>query len=145
MLPRTYEKLSEMGYIYDASFNLLIEGTYYGIERKLYSRYNDDMPYMVKVEKGEIGIVRLPFSWILCDWDLYDRRRMYSPRYVHDLWKEEFDAIYESEGFYGLCVTCRYARAPSVKALEKLIRYIKGLKDVWWAKSIDVAEWWLKK
>ena len=145
MLPRTYKKLLEMGYIYDASFNLLIEHTYHGIERKLYSTYNDDIPYIVEIDGKEIKLVRLPFSWILCDWDLYDRSRMCSPSYVYDLWREEIDAIYESGGFYGLCVTCRYARATRVKALEKLIRYIKGLKGIWWAKSIDVAEWWLKK
>ena len=118
--------IKNMGYVYDSSFN------------------NDDMPYMLQIDGKETGLVELPFQWILDDAPLYEIRK--STSWVLRTWMEEFDAAYEEGSYFGLCMHGDHSGRPSrPKVLEGLIRYIRGFPDVWWATSLEVAEWWLKR
>lgn len=49
--------IKEMGYVYDSSFN------------------NDDMPYTLRIDGKDTGLVELPFHWILDDAPLYAIRK----------------------------------------------------------------------
>lgn len=124
--PRIPFILGEMGYLYDVSYN------------------NDDMPYLLEVNGKETGLVELPFSWILVDVALYEMGK--STSWILNAWKDEFLATYEEGGYFGLCIHGDHSgRLTRSKVLERLVRYIKGFPEVWWATSLEVAKWWLKR
>jgi len=63
--------------------------------------------------------------------------------------KDSFDCLYE-EGeetpkMMSIGLHCRISgRPPRSRALERFLKYAKGHHDVWFARRIDIARWWLK-
>ena len=97
------------------------------------------------------NIVVIPIHWIFDDWshfgwNLYpplpSQANIQSPEAVYEIWKGEFDGMYElDEGcvFTLLMHPQLSGRASRVKLLERLIRHIRQFPDVWIAKPIELA------
>ena len=104
----------------------------------------------VEVEKvvKETGVVELPVSWELDDAPhfLFNFFPFYfsglsSPSKVFEIWKDEFDYLYEKESFYVLTMHPQIiARPHRIMMLEKLIKYIMGFPGVWFARHDDAAK-----
>ena len=120
--------LIEEGFIYDASL------------------MGDDIPYVLKTDKGEL--IELPTHWGLDDWpqfvqsmDLDYMMPIRSASSGIDVFRDEFDALYEYGGLWVSVwhpfVTGRLARWRKV---IELIEYMKSKGDVWFARMEDVAD-----
>ena len=119
--------LVEEGFSYDASL------------------MGDYVPYVLKTGKG--ALIELPSHWGLDDWpqfvqsmDLDYMMPIKSATLGIDVFRDEFDAQYESGGLWVSVwhpfATGRLARWR--KVLE-LIEYMKSKGDVWFAKMEDIA------
>ena len=54
--------------------------------------------------------------------------------------------MYDEGGFFNLMGHPQVIGRPSrMRMLERLIRQILGKKDIWFAKPIEVAEFWLER
>ena len=135
--PNTLSIAGEFGYIYDSSF------------------LDDDLPYQVKIEGKLVDMIEIPWAWVLndlvfmspphsCGLGLVSPPR--PPRWVLDLWKEEFDSLYEEVGFFNLVVHPRdMGRGSRMPVMEGIIHFIKSYDGVWFATCSEVADWCLKQ
>jgi peptidoglycan/xylan/chitin deacetylase (PgdA/CDA1 family) len=133
--PKTLGFCQDMGYIYDSSF------------------MDDDKPYPVTIEGKLVNMVEIPWSWPLNDISFMSppfssgmglvlpQRK---PQWILELWKEEFDSLYEELGFFNLVVHPRdMGRVSRLPILEGIISYIKR-HDVWFATYSQIAEFYLR-
>ena len=109
--------------------------------------YAEDLPYFVEV-KGKKWLV-IPYGLITNDGFF-----RYSPGYsepddfFHQL-KEAFDCLY-AEGashpqMMSVGLHMRVSGRPGrANAVEDFLRYAKSFPDVWFARRIDIARWWLE-
>lgn len=108
--------------------------------------YNDDLPYYVSVN-GKPWLV-VPYSLEVNDTRFW-RGGMSSPSDFYETLRNTFDLLY-AEGatrpkMMNIGLHCRIAGRPSrAVALRTFLEYAKGLPDVWFARRIDIARWWLK-
>lgn len=134
--PNTVNLLKDNGYIYDTSM------------------MGHEYPYMIKDEKGkDTGVVELPVSWELddaphCLFNFFPNYYvgLSNPSKVLEIWKDEFDFLYEQESFY--CLTMHpqiIARPHRIKMLEKLTQYMLGFPGVWFGSHVDIARDFLKQ
>lgn len=103
---------------------------------------DNDLPYIHRFK--DAGIVELPSAVTLDDFDNYVERG-YSPQEVFELWRDEFDVLYEEGKFY--CLTMHplvTGRPAASKTLEKIIAHVKSHEGVWVATAEEVARWWLQ-
>jgi peptidoglycan/xylan/chitin deacetylase (PgdA/CDA1 family) len=124
---RTLGLIQELGFRYDSNF------------------MDNDMPYMLKWRGEETNLVELPVEWLMDDWPHFDTNRM-SIKQVWDIWKPEWDGIYELGRYFGL--TCHpqcIGRISRLNMLEKLLIDAKEKGDVWFANCKEVADWTRKK
>lgn len=106
--------------------------------------HDDDVPYVI--EDGQRKILEIPPAHD--DWRLY-MEQPYAGRLLLDSHKDEFDLLYKESAknpkrftlTYHPCIGGRPDRA---KHMSELLRYIKGFPDIWFARYIDVADWWAK-
>ena len=101
---------------------------------------DDDLPYV-----HENGIVELPSAVTLDDYDNYAERG-YSPQEVFELWRDEFDVLYEEGKFF--CLTMHpfmTGRPAASKTLEKIITHVKSHEGVWIATAEEIARYWASK
>jgi peptidoglycan/xylan/chitin deacetylase (PgdA/CDA1 family) len=108
---------------------------------------HDEIPYTLQVDNKDL--VALSYYMFLNDYSSYSWAGR-TPRELLELWKDCFDYLYEEGkngspkmmiwGFHAF-LTGRPFRA---KVLREFIRYAKGHPKVWFARSIDIAEWWLE-
>ena len=121
------ELLAEEGFLYDASL------------------MGDDVPYLLSI--GHAQLVELPSYWGMDDWpqfvqdmDLNYMMPIKSPSKGIEVFKEEFDAIYEYGGLWVPVwhpfVTGRLARWHQVR---KLLHYMQEKGDVWFAPMEQIA------
>jgi len=135
--PKTLSFCRDMGYIYDSSF------------------MDDDKPYQVKIDDKFANITEIPWAWPLNDISFMSppfssgmslvlpQRK---PQWILELWKEEFDSLYEEVGFFNLVVHPRdMGRVSRMPIIENLISYIKGYNNVWFATYSQVADLCLKQ
>jgi len=102
---------------------------------------DNDIPYLHDDE----NIVELPSAVTLDDYDNYAERG-YSPQEVFELWRDEFDVLYEEGKFY--CLTMHpfmTGRPAASKTLEKIITHVKSHEGVWIARADEIARYWLSK
>jgi peptidoglycan/xylan/chitin deacetylase (PgdA/CDA1 family) len=104
--------------------------------------YNDDLPYFVNVD-GRRHLV-IPYSLTYNDWDI--RRQ---PSDYADFLKRGFDEL-RREGERGfpkmmsIGLHCRLVgQAGRTSALREFIEYAQQAGDVWFARRLDIAEWWI--
>lgn len=135
--PKTLSFCRDMGYIYDSSF------------------MDDDEPYQVKIEDKFVNMIEIPWAWPLNDISFMSppfssgmglvlpQRK---PQWILELWKEEFDSLYEEVGFFNLVVHPRdMGRVSRTPILESLISYMKEYTNVWFATYSQVADLCLKQ
>jgi len=120
---RTLDLIQELGFEYDSNF------------------MDSDMPYMLKWRGKDTGLVELPVEWLLDDWPHFETHRMTTSQ-VYDIWKPEFEGIYELGRYFGLtfhpqCI----GRISRLKMLDKLLTEMKGKGDVWFANCKEVSDW----
>ena len=119
--------LIEEGFIYDATL------------------MGDDVPYILKTAKG--SVIELPSHWAMDDWphythsiDMHYMMPIKSPDEAMNVFMSEFEAMYEYGGLWVTVwhpfVSARLARCIRVK---KMIEYILGKGDVWFATLEEIA------
>ncbi|MYR05917.1 allantoinase PuuE [Gordonia sp. SID5947] len=114
--------------------------------------YADDLPYWVKVPRGDAAVDHLVVPYTLDTNDM----RFASPGgfpsgdqfYAH--LRDAFDVLY-AEGVAGapkmlsIGLHCRIAGRPArLAALERFLDHVQGHDDVWITRRIDIAEHWRK-
>jgi allantoinase len=106
---------------------------------------NDDLPYTVSVE-GKPWLV-VPYSN-----DVNDARAFRGggggPDDFHNIMRYTFDRLYEEGKSHPKMMTvalhCRISGRPAMAHMvDKFFRYAKQFPDVWFARRIDIARWWL--
>ena len=129
---KTWNFLDEFDFVYDSSM------------------MGRDYPYLKKMKKN--SIVLLPIHGMLDDWthfgwNLYPplpcQANMQNPETVYDIWKSEFDAMYDlDEGcvFTLLMHPQLSGRASRVALLERLIQHMRQFPQVRIAKPIELAQ-----
>lgn len=135
------------------TLNLLLENGF--IWRSDY--LNDDLPYLLKVNGKTM--VEIPYTVATDDAQLYmpgSVRRQGggatvapgpygNPRNALWVWQDEFDILYEEakrEPKMFIVTMHPYisGRANRSKAVEGMLKHIKGYPEVWFSRTIDVAE-----
>ena len=109
--------------------------------------YNDDLPYYTEV-KGKKWLV-IPYSLEVNDTKFW-RGGMVSPSDYYEAMKNTFDLLYQEGATHpkmmSIGLHCRIAGKPSrAVALRQFLEYARGFPDVWFARRIDIARWWLEK
>lgn len=134
--PQTLSFCLDMGYIYDSSF------------------IDDDEPYQARIDGKLVNMLEIPWAWPLNDISFMSppfssgmalvlpQRK---PQWILELWKEEFDSLYEEVGFFNLVIHPRdMGRVSRTPILEGMLSFIKEY-DVWFATYSQVAELCLKQ
>jgi peptidoglycan/xylan/chitin deacetylase (PgdA/CDA1 family) len=124
----TTDLLVEEGFLYDSSL------------------MGDDVPYILDNGKGQI--VELPSSWALDDWPPYvhsiDLNYMFqimSPDRAMETFMAEFEAMRSAGGglWIGVWHPFVSGRLSRWLRIEKMIQYMLGTGDVWFARLEDIA------
>jgi peptidoglycan/xylan/chitin deacetylase (PgdA/CDA1 family) len=106
---------------------------------------DSDMPYMLVWRGEETGLVELPVEWMLDDWPQFETNRR-GPQAAYDVWKPEFEGIYELGRYFGLTGHPQVIGLISrLKMLDRLITEMKEKGDVWFATCKEVAGWTREK
>jgi peptidoglycan/xylan/chitin deacetylase (PgdA/CDA1 family) len=102
-----------------------------------------DQPY---VHADSNGLVELPISWILDDapyfWFDEDtwNKKIHSAADVEAIWQEEFEAIYDSGGYFGLTMHPQIIGRPGrLRMLDRLIGWMQGHSGVQFVTGADMA------
>jgi peptidoglycan-N-acetylglucosamine deacetylase len=127
----TMRVLRELGYIYDSSDK------------------DYDLPYRLRFGVGkEDWIVELPNNTYSLDDFPFFKFSYTPPSEVLDQWKSEFDAIYDQDRFFVLCVHPRSGWGSGTPArtwlLEQIIQYMKQHTGVQFFSSAQFAQWCLE-
>ena len=108
--------------------------------------YADDLPFYTNVH-GKPWLV-VPYSLDINDIKFWTGV-MPNPSDFYETMKNAFDFLYE-EGetqpkMMSIGLHCRIVGTPGrAAALKKFFEYAKSLPDVWFARRIDIANWWLE-
>jgi peptidoglycan/xylan/chitin deacetylase (PgdA/CDA1 family) len=107
-----------------------------------------DLPYTLKRDKRKIVVIpyNVPGTH---DYSIYAAN--VPPRDLLQIWKDQFEYLYEegergSPKFMSLNLHPFVSGKPYVtKVVEEFIDFVKSREQVWIAKRIDIAKWWLDK
>ncbi len=126
--PWTMDLLLEYGFLYSSNF------------------FDRDEPYKHVVNGKKTELIEFPFAWVLDDapFFLYSiqlvGRVMMPPSFVLEHWTAEFDTLYAEKKCFVLAMHPQIIGRPSrITLLEKLIQYIQGHQNVWFARCDEVA------
>jgi len=108
----------------------------------------DDEPYEL-IDDGEpTGIVELPVEWIKDDAPYLNMNRATAirpytaPSAVHEIFRAEFEGALAEGGLFLLTMHPHIIGHRSrIAMLDELIRYMKGVPDVWFATHEEVARY----
>jgi peptidoglycan/xylan/chitin deacetylase (PgdA/CDA1 family) len=119
--------VEEGGFVYDSDF------------------CNDDLPYYVKVKGKKFLIV--PYTLDINDFHFLLNRFSTSEEFFQYM-KDSFDYMREESKVNGkmmtIAVHVRVSGRPGrTVALDRFFNYAKQFDDVWFARRIDLAEWWI--
>lgn len=128
----TLEALVENGVIYDSS------------------QMGDDIPYLFEVDDKR-KIIEIPWKWDVDDWPFYAFNYYppltyklappVNPRVVAELWKDEFDVLYNEGLFFTFIAHPQQSGQPSrIRALEEVVKHIKSKKNVWITTYKEIAK-----
>ena len=127
--PITMPLLVEKGFDYSSNF------------------FDDNLPYIHTVDGKQTRIVELPFRWVLDDAPFFQYsivlpgRTMQAPSAVLEVWKSEFDALFEEKRMMMVGMHPQLIGQPSrLKVLEGLIEYALSRGDVWIGRCDEMAE-----
>lgn len=108
---------------------------------------NDDLPYFVNVN-GKRWLV-VPYSN-----DVNDARAFRGggggPDDFYSTMRHTFDTLYEEGATHPKMMTvalhCRIAGRPAMaRVVDMFFGYARNFSDVWFARRIDIARWWLSQ
>jgi peptidoglycan/xylan/chitin deacetylase (PgdA/CDA1 family) len=131
--PTLMNLLQEHGLIYDSSL------------------MTDVVPYRHMMPDGTPGPVELPWHWSTDDapfmmFAIQAPRPMFTNDHIFQIWRDEFDAIYEWGGLFNLVMHPQFTGRPSrTLLLRRMIEHILSKPDVWVATGLEVAEAWIKQ
>lgn len=105
---------------------------------------HDELPYTLRV-KGK-DLVALTYFQYLNDYTTFSGHEK-SPRDLLQIWKDTFDYLYrEGETHPAMMIWGVHpflsGRPYRAIILEEFIRYAKGFPRVWFARCLDIAQWW---
>ena len=126
--PNTVELTSEMGFIWNS------EGV------------DDDVPYAVGPKNRPIVV--MPKDFHPNDYTTYETGSR-SPRELYSLLVDQFDYLYD-EGLTSpkvMSVTMHpflAGRAYRAKIYQDFMRHARSHPNVWFARGVDIAKWWLR-
>lgn len=133
--------LREEGFLYDSS---LMADDFHPYLCREGDQINRDSGYVMG---GETELVELPISWILDDFPYFELRPqgsiMAAPSHVYEIWKGEFDYMYERVpgGVYTLTMHPQViGRGHRIMMLERFIRHMRSRSGVSFATQQEVAE-----
>lgn len=126
--PETLDVIANMGFEYSTNF------------------MDADRPYLHNTSCGK-SIVELPMSWLFDDSSHFfftlqepSRRPIAPASHVYEMWKEEFDGIYEEGGSMVLTLHPQIiGRVSRIKMLEDLITYMKSKPGTLIAQAVEIA------
>ena len=109
--------------------------------------YNDDLPYYTNVN-GKRWLV-IPYSLEVNDTKFW-RGGMVKPSDFYETAANTFDLLYREGATHPKMMSvglhCRIIGRPSrAVALRQFLEHGRGRPDVWFARRIDIARWWLEK
>ena len=134
--PHTLPLLREYGFGYSSNY------------------FDDDSPYLHRVDGAPTDIVEFPFHWVLDDAPFFNYsitlpgRTMQAPSAVLEAWKAEFDLLYaedrapdQPDRAFVLAMHPQIIGRPSrIAMLERLIRHIADHPDAWFGRCCDIAD-----
>lgn len=130
----TIELLCDMGFVWDGDF------------------LNYDLPYMLQVN-GK-SLVEVPYSFAVDDFPFYYAsgdfpRPRNTPSQLYECLRDEFDVLYkESDKTPKMFIFQTHpemtGRPHRAKHFDKFLEYAKQHDGIWFARIIDVANWWKK-
>ncbi len=134
MSQNTWNLLATYGFLYDSAM------------------MGADVPYFQSAAGKHL--VEIPIHWMLDDW-VYFGFNMYpslpymsgisSHETVYEIWSAEFDGMYEVGCHFVLCMHPQLmGRLSRLNMLERLIKHIQMKTNVWIAKPIEVAQYFLR-
>lgn len=117
------------------------------------SNFMDDyFPYRHPRQGSREPLVELPVSWLLDDapffqWGLgRDYRPIQPASNVLEIWQEEFAGVHRRGGMFMLTMHPQLiGRVSRVEMLRRLIEYMRGFPDVWFATAEQVARYWTNR
>jgi peptidoglycan/xylan/chitin deacetylase (PgdA/CDA1 family) len=105
-------------------------------------------PYRHVLEDGSAGPIELPFQWNLDDsalalYSIQIPRAIFPSGHILQLWKEEFDAVYEWRALFNIVLHPQIIGRPARLAmLRQFIEYMRSFSKVWFATGTKVANAW---
>jgi peptidoglycan/xylan/chitin deacetylase (PgdA/CDA1 family) len=107
--------------------------------------YNDDLPYYVEV-KGKRHLV-IPYSMTYNDGKFGLLPSYGSPNDFVDNLKRGFDQLWDEGGTHPRMMSLGLhprliGQASRIHALREFIEYAQSKEKVWFARRIDIAQWW---
>ena len=109
--------------------------------------FDDDSPYLHRIDGKLTDIVEFPFAWVLDDAPFFQYsitlpgRTMQAPSAVFEAWRREFDVLYREDRYFCLAMHPQIIGRPSrITLLEELIKYILGHSRVWATRCDQVAD-----
>ena len=108
--------------------------------------YNDDLPYFVEVSSKQHLIV--PYTFVYNDGRFVNVGGYASPSDFFDQLRRGFDYLWAEGGSFPRMMSIglhpRLAgQAARTAALAEFIDYAKRKGQVWFARRIDIARWWI--
>jgi len=109
--------------------------------------YNDDLPYYVNV-KGKKFLL-IPYTPDVNDFHYFSNRFSNSEEFYQYL-KDSFDYMHEESKTNGKMMSIgthvRISGRPGrTVAVDRFLNYAKQFNDVWFARRVDIAKWWLER
>ena len=118
----TLSLLREQGFLYDSGMMA------------------DEEPYEIVANGSPTGLLEIPVEWMRDDAMYYPRQNPSSPEAFEQVLRAEFDKAYEEHGLFQVTMHPRISGHRSrVAMLERLITYIRGHRNVWFATHEQVA------
>ncbi|MCZ6725646.1 MAG: polysaccharide deacetylase family protein [Nitrososphaerales archaeon] len=104
---------------------------------------NDDQPYQMKVKKG--SLFSIPYSAELNDLPIFIRNGFTAEEF-YQMCKEQFDTLYDEGAENGrvMCLSLHpfvIGQPFRIKALDRVLKYITGKKDVWVTTGSEIIDW----
>ena len=98
----------------------------------------------------DVPLVEMPVSWVLDDYPIFEWNGargsgLAAPSAVEEIWREEFDFMYERVpgGVFTLTMHPKViGRGHRIRMLDRLVRHMRGLPGVRFARLGDCAEVW---
>ena len=113
------------------------------------SLMGNDVPYTIDCGDDE-KILEIPVSWLLDDWEQFAYSAeppigfvIEDPNKVYNLWKAEFDGLYEEGGCLVLTMHPQLiGRSSRMNMLRKFIEYMFTKRGVWFTTMNEIERKW---